>query len=83
MMRTPLLPYDVLAAFGDSLESSGTTDPSRLADALAIDRARLRICLREAVARPEVREAIFLASPRLEASLWAWERDPEGHSDHQ
>ncbi len=78
VMRAPLLPYDVLAALGDSLEASGTTDPSRLADALAVDRARLRLRLREAVARPEVREAIFLASPRLEASLGAWERDPEG-----
>jgi thiopeptide-type bacteriocin biosynthesis protein len=77
-MRTPLLPYDVLAAFGDSLESRCTTDPARLSDALAVDRAQLRMRLRETVARPEVREAIFLASPRLEASLSAWERDPEG-----
>jgi thiopeptide-type bacteriocin biosynthesis protein len=77
-MRTPLLPYDVLAAFGDSLESSGTTDPARLADAMAADRARLRMRLRETVARPEVREAIFLASPGLEASLGVWQRDPEG-----
>lgn len=78
VMRAPLLPYDVLAAFGDSLESSGVTDPSRLAEAIAADRARLRMRLRETVARAEVREAIFLASPGLEASLRAWERDPEG-----
>jgi thiopeptide-type bacteriocin biosynthesis protein len=77
-MRAPLLPADVLAAFGDALEASATADPSRLAGALAADRARLRIRLREIVARPEVREAIFLASPGLEASLGAWERDPQG-----
>ncbi|HEX8113833.1 MAG TPA: lantibiotic dehydratase, partial [Kofleriaceae bacterium] len=83
VMRTPLLPYDVLAAFGGALEASGTTDPSRLADALARDRARLRIRLREIVARPEVREAIFLASPGLEARLGVWERDPEGRRGPQ
>ena len=81
-MRTPLLPFDALAALGDSLAASGTTDPSRLTDALAVDRARLRMRLREVVARPEVREAIFLASPGLEASLCAWERDPEGRRGH-
>lgn len=77
VMRTPLLPYDVLAAFGDALESGGA-DPSRLGGALAADRAQLRMRLREIVARPEVREAIFLASPGLEARLGVWERDPEG-----
>ncbi|HEX7841176.1 MAG TPA: lantibiotic dehydratase, partial [Kofleriaceae bacterium] len=82
VMRTPLLPYDVLAAFGDSLESC-TTDPARLADAMAVDRARLRLRLCEIVARPEVREAIFLASPGLEASLCTWERDPEGRRGQQ
>jgi thiopeptide-type bacteriocin biosynthesis protein len=30
------------------------------------------------MARPEVREALFVASPDLEASLPAWEADPEG-----
>ncbi len=83
VMRTPLLPHDVLAAFGDALEAPTTTDPSRLADALAADRARLRGRLREIVARPEVREAIFLASPGLEASLGVWERDPEGRRGRQ
>jgi thiopeptide-type bacteriocin biosynthesis protein len=58
VMRTPLLPYDVLASCG-------------------ADRAGLRMRLRELVARPEVREAIFVASPGLEASLAAWEREPE------
>src|SRR5262249_46262155 len=43
----------------------------------------LRIRLREIVARPEVREAIFLASSGLEASLGAWERDPEGRRGQQ
>lgn len=83
VMRTPLLPADVLPASGDALEASATADPSRLADALARDRARLRIRLRELVARPEVREAIFLASPSLEASLGAWEREPEGRRGQQ
>jgi thiopeptide-type bacteriocin biosynthesis protein len=83
VMRTPLLPHDVLAASGDALEATAAADPSRLADALAADRARLRGRLREIVARPEVREAIFLASPGLEASLGVWERDPEGRRGRQ
>jgi len=82
VMRTPLLPADVLAAFGDALDSAAA-DPSRLSDALAADRARLRMRLREIVARPEVREAIFLASPGLEARVAAWERDPEGRRGRQ
>src|SRR5689334_25087815 len=82
VMRTPLLPADVLVAFGEALDSAAA-DPSRLADALAADRTRLRMQLREIVARPEVREAIFLASPGLEARLGTGERDPEGRRGQQ
>src|SRR6185436_2282568 len=77
VMRTPLLPYDVLSGLSDSLAASGAGDPSRLTEALVADRAQLRMRLREIVARPDVREAIFLASPGLESCLSAWERDPE------
>jgi len=77
VMRTPLLPHDSLVALSDGLEAGRVTDPARLAEALAADRARLRQRLRDAIARPAIREAVFLASPSLDASLAIWERDPE------
>lgn len=40
------------------------------------EREDLRAALRAWLALPEVREAIFLASPSLEESLEHWERDP-------
>jgi thiopeptide-type bacteriocin biosynthesis protein len=47
----------------------------RLCESSELDVTRER--LRAAVARPEVREAILVASPDLEASLAAWLSDPE------
>jgi thiopeptide-type bacteriocin biosynthesis protein len=48
----------------------------RLCESGELDVTRER--LRAAVARPEVREAILVASPDLEASLSAWLSDPQG-----
>ena len=45
--------------------------------ALAADRALLRRRLAALVARPEVREAIFVASPSLDEALEHWVRDPD------
>ena len=44
----------------------------------AADRQLLRERLRALVGRPEVREAIFVASPSLEESLPHWLKDPDG-----
>src|SRR5712692_9406047 len=78
-LRTPLLPFDELLAWGDGLESpSALGDPARLEAALAADRVRLRGRLRALLERPEVREALFLASPDLDEGLERWHRDPEG-----
>ena len=78
VLRTPLLPFSELAAWGDGLEaSSHVGDPEALDEALARDRARLRERLARAAARPELREAIFLASPSLDAALEAWHEDPD------
>lgn len=41
------------------------------------ERGALRAALRDWIGRPEVREALFLASPSLEESLEHWEREPE------
>src|SRR5207248_11171284 len=78
-LRTPLLPFDELLAWSDGLEAgSAGDDPARLEAAIAQDRTRLRHRLRLVVRRPEVREALFLASPDLEGRLDLWQRDPEG-----
>ncbi|HLL55889.1 MAG TPA: lantibiotic dehydratase family protein, partial [Myxococcaceae bacterium] len=52
-------------------------DVARLEEALARDRAGLRQKLREQLARPELRDALFVASPELEASLPIWLEQPE------
>lgn len=78
VLRAPLLAFDELAAWGEELQAPhAVDDPERLAAALAADRSRLRQRLREVLARSEVREAIFVASPDFDAGLAAWEADPE------
>jgi thiopeptide-type bacteriocin biosynthesis protein len=75
-LRTPLLPFDELSAFGAGLHAVAAT-PADLPAALAADRQLLRQRLRALVARPEVLEALFIASPSLEESLPAWHEAPE------
>lgn len=80
VLRTPLLPFDALLRFSAGLESCAAAaqkDPAILDQALQRDRVRLRERLREFVARREVREALFLASPSLEDSLEFWLAEPE------
>jgi hypothetical protein len=80
-LRTPLLPFDELLAFSDGLEApSAGDDPAQLAAALAADRAHLRERLRTAFTRPEVREALFVASPDLEERFALWLRQPESEA---
>jgi thiopeptide-type bacteriocin biosynthesis protein len=82
VFRTPLLPFEELEAWGEGLAAGGAldrgADPPALAAALAADRERLRARLRELCARPEIREALFLASPSLSESLELWIAQPEG-----
>ncbi|HKI06526.1 MAG TPA: lantibiotic dehydratase [Thermoanaerobaculia bacterium] len=76
--RTPLLPFEELEAWSEGLEApAALADPERLEQALAADRERLRARLAELAARPEVLEAVFLASPSLYESLNAWRAQPE------
>jgi thiopeptide-type bacteriocin biosynthesis protein len=80
-LRTPLLPFDELLAWSDSLETpSAGNDPVRLESAYAADRARLQVRLQAIFHRSEVREALFLASPGLEERLDPWLRE-EGDAD--
>jgi lantibiotic biosynthesis protein len=71
VLRTPLLARDELDRWGADLAVS-TATPETLEAAIAADRDVLRARLREIVLRPEVREAIFVASPALDASIDAW-----------
>jgi lantibiotic biosynthesis protein len=78
VLRTPLLPFEEMAAWSDGLEAVGSLgDPRRLEAALDRDRARLRDRLLALVARPELREAIFVASPSLDETLDVWQKEPD------
>lgn len=73
-LRTPLLPFDAFLRPSDPLQApAALSDPIALERALALDRESLRGRLRSLLARPEVREALFLASPDLYNALGAWE----------
>jgi thiopeptide-type bacteriocin biosynthesis protein len=76
VLRTPLLPFDELVAWSEGLEAAGA-GPHERAAALARDRERLRERLRALIARREVREALFVASPSLEADLGQWLADAD------
>src|ERR1041385_1884945 len=76
VLRTPLLPMEEIEAWCAGLQTPGTPDDA-LAGALAHDRALLRERLRTIVDRPEIAEALFLASPDLSDTLEHWKRDPE------
>jgi thiopeptide-type bacteriocin biosynthesis protein len=82
--RTPLLPYEELEAWSCGLQAPAAVlegpadalDP--LISALAADRALLRRRLAALADRPEVREALFLASPSLHEGLEGWRKEPDG-----
>lgn len=80
VFRTPLLPYEELEALSAGLEAGSVvdSDPGHLKEALAADRARLRARFAELLERPEVLEALFLASPSLFDGLENWRTQPDG-----
>src|SRR5512133_2711509 len=77
-LRTPLMPFDEILAWSEELEAVGSLgDRQRLEAALERDRAKLRDRLLAAVTRPELRDAIFVASPSLHEALELWRREPD------
>jgi lantibiotic biosynthesis protein len=66
VLRTPLLPFDELLAWGNGVHGASAEDCERV-------RARLR----QAIARSDVLEALFVASPGLVDDLDAWTRAPD------
>lgn len=81
LLRTPLLPFQEILAWSEGLlgRVAAIEAPGRLGAAIAADRALLRARLLEVIARPEVRGAIFVASPSLDEGLARRERGDAGH----
>src|SRR5688572_15644986 len=74
VFRTPLLPFEELEAWSAGLEAESVPADrlEELERALNADRERLQARLRELCARPEILEALFLASPSLVDGLPLW-----------
>lgn len=79
VFRTPLLPFEELERWSEGLEAGValTERPEDLERALAADREILRTRLRNLCARPEILEALFLASPSLVDGLPLWLTQPD------
>lgn len=78
VLRTPLLPIEDFLALSQGLAfSQALCDGADLAAATASDRKVLRTRLQQFADRPEVREALWLASPDFSAALSAWRQAPE------
>ena len=79
VLRTPLLPFDEFLRWSEALcaPSQALEDDEQLNEAIAKDRAELRRRLLEICTRRELRDALFVASPDLDASLGVWQREPE------
>lgn len=83
VVRTPLLPFGALTALGEGLVAPrASADGVDLGAALAEDRERLLERLRRLVERPEIREALFVASPSLDDALSAWLSDSSAPRAH-
>lgn len=80
--RTPLLSFDEWLRWTKVAGRPAPDDPN-LEQRLAAARAALRVSLHELVQRPQVREALFLASSRLQESIEAWIRDSEATHEQQ
>src|SRR4029077_1438674 len=78
VLRTPLLPFTEITAWGDGLQAPAAAgDPGVLGEAVAADRAPLRRRLEDIVTTPEFRDALFVASPGLAAAADLWRKEPD------
>ncbi|MBZ5504295.1 MAG: lantibiotic dehydratase [Acidobacteriia bacterium] len=71
VLRTPLLPIE------EFLKLSLPAADALQSQAAGSNRASVRAHLRQWAERPEVREALWIASPEFVQSLGAWWNDPE------
>ena len=78
VLRTPLLPFTEVIAWGHGLQAPmAADDPGVLDEAVATDRAQLRRRLEDIVTTPEFRDALFVASPSLAAAVDPWRKEPD------
>lgn len=78
VFRTPLLPFDEFLRWGDGLQAASALDDAvRFEQAYAADCALLRERLHALVRRPDVWEALFVASPNLNERFHLWTDAPE------
>jgi thiopeptide-type bacteriocin biosynthesis protein len=78
VLRTPLLPFAEVTAWGDGLQApAAVDDPGVLDEAVVTDRAQLRRRLEDIVTTPEFRDALFVASPHLAAAVDLWRKEPD------
>lgn len=69
--RSPSLPFGFISGWSEGLLSP-TAAPQDLEKAFDADRERVRAKLKEAIQRPDIREAIFVASPDMEETIEPW-----------
>jgi thiopeptide-type bacteriocin biosynthesis protein len=74
VMRTPLLPYRHLFELSEGVVAKRGLAPGELDEQLAREQAGILRALEDMLASPTVREAIFIASPSLDAALARWQR---------
>jgi thiopeptide-type bacteriocin biosynthesis protein len=78
VLRTPLLPFSEVVAWGEGLQApQALDDPAALPGAVTADRAQLRRRLEDIVTTPEFRDALFVASPGLAAAVDPWRKEPD------
>jgi thiopeptide-type bacteriocin biosynthesis protein len=78
VLRAPLVPFDWFAGWTEDVRLPAIADDdSALEAALAADRTLLRERLAALLERPEVLEAIFVASPELYELVPIWRSRPD------
>jgi thiopeptide-type bacteriocin biosynthesis protein len=80
VLRTPLLPFDEFVRWGELPRQEDIAGLDHIATAQIVwegDIKFLRQRLREIVDRPEIRYALYIGSPSLEASIDYWIQNPD------
>jgi lantibiotic biosynthesis protein len=87
VLRTPLLSFGEVRRWSDSLVCANLLeeDPEEhvTKEALEHDVSLLRSRLIQIVHRPEIRQALAIASPSLLGAISIWKRDPESKKGRQ
>ena len=82
VLRTPLFPFREFLDFSRELRLAEALNNgsggAHLAEAVEADLQTLRARLREFARRPEIREALLVASPEFSDSLSAWLANADG-----